>query len=1260
MKQKVTIIPYSTSSSPQTKILPIDSLSFNTACSDESPKENTISPHSIKRLISHSMLVLLSVFSLGINQVQAQMEPATDEMDSEEIFEMDPFTVTTQTEGYKAIDTLGGSRVRTDIADTPSSLSVITATLMRDLAVTDAEDLFVYTLNTEIAGLNGNFSGMSTRGQGIPTGDVGAEETRLSNPTGVNRARGLTAMDNTRNYFSSDIPWDGFNINRVDISRGPNSFLFGTGSPSGISNVSTNEASFSDFGSVELHLGSYESTRESLDYNRELIENELAVRVDIVNDRKQFRQKPAFSNTQRFYAAMRYDPQFLRTDTTYTKIQASYEYGDVDSNNPRILPPVDYITGYLNDPTASATGYNPWTYDMDTAVSADINVSPWASSGSMSNRYQWSNNPQLYYDAVTGDMVDGGKSTHQSPTGTGYGALDNTWNVHTAGYYSHARTSNYIYRQANDDADGGDYPGAYRGTVRYFDNTLHDSSIFDFYNKLIDGNNKREWQNWHAYNVSLVQSLFSDRLVIQAVADHQEYERGEKGILHTPIITMDLNSYLLRTPTWLPGAVTNPNVGRPLVFGDQGFNNFHETVRDNYQVTAAYNLDLDRDFNMKGFWGKLLGRHDFTFLGGRYTTTEDSREYRLNGIDPRFRVFSGEDANPLPIDNTYDWLAYLGPSMLGHSAAGADLSNLRYSITPPSIYPYTVFSNEWTAGDLDPTSAWVFTDGTGAELTQTQVDNPANYRGYYRENIATIYGNSLPAELGNNGHKRKQRLTSKAFLYQGHLWDDTVIPSFGYREDKTLQRGNEASEHQDPITRVYNFDYDITDEGVEATTISKSYGVAVHLPEFLKAKLPSGTNITFYYFHGENETPRIRYAIDGSQLPNESGETDDYSIQYDGLDGRLTARLTYFNTKNQNASASVGQPLGTSMVRSLPEWVLCQHAYSMVHRALPQDENGYFIVPSDNWESWTQQSWANWPYGWMTDQPEEAELANQAMMTKFVELYPQEYWDSYGYNINVEAIKNGDWAHIVNGTDYPYFPPQLGGSDTIHGEYPTIDQNLQSKGWELEVTFRPVKNWDITFNGSKVDATQTGLGQAAQDQLQGMADLFLDSGVQYAGIWGGYEGAKNVFLSDLWAPYLTQIALVGTEQPEMRKYRFNVITNYSFADGTFKGLNIGGAYRWQDKAILGYGIHEADIYGETSWIADVNQPIWGPTDSHFDLWVGYQRPLSDKLDWRVQLNVRNVGEDVGLVPVSYNPNGEVAQQRIQEGQTVDLSMKFIF
>ena len=53
---------------------------------------------------------------------------------------LDPFTVTAETEGYQAVDTLGGARVQTKLADTPSAISVVTKSFLDDVGITDCPD----------------------------------------------------------------------------------------------------------------------------------------------------------------------------------------------------------------------------------------------------------------------------------------------------------------------------------------------------------------------------------------------------------------------------------------------------------------------------------------------------------------------------------------------------------------------------------------------------------------------------------------------------------------------------------------------------------------------------------------------------------------------------------------------------------------------------------------------------------------------------------------------------------------------------------------------------------------------------------------------------------------------------------------------------------------------------------------------------------------------------------------------------------------
>jgi len=1170
----------------------------------------------------------------------------------DQVLVMDPFTVTTDPEGYGATDTLGGARVRTKLADTPSAISVITPQFMRDLGITNAQDLFIYTNNTEIAGLNGNFSGVVSRGAGISISGA-AEGARRANPSGTNRSRGLTALDNTRNYFQSDIPWDGFNISRAEISRGPNSFLFGVGSPSGINNVSTKDAVYQDLGAVEFHYGSFGTMRESLDLNKILIPSQLSVRLDLVNDDKQFQQKPAFNHSKRAYGAVRFDPEVFATESSHMKIQANVEHGKENSNNPRTVPPVDYVTGYLNDPRASATGYNPWTYKFNDS-GGDPTASYWSANGSIANQYQWGSGAQYFFDAKTGAVLKAGQSGWSAPTSASYGSGDvssNIYHVHTMGYQQFAKASNYAYLQAHNNVDGGEFRGAYQGTVSYQDKTLSDRTVFDYVNNLIDGPNAREWKQWNAYNIGIVESLFNDKLVIQAVLDHQSYDHGEEGVLNsrTPAILLDLDSYLLTYPSWLPSqAQTNPNVGRPVVFGDYGSGSSNYSTRDNYQVTAAWDLNF-KDFAPTSALAKILGHHEFTGLGGRYTKTEESRSYKMYGVDPAWAIAYGGGSKLS--DNGINWLAYMGPSLLGKSGVGANLSGLTTSIAP-TAYPLSSYIKTWTAGTaVNPADPWTITLPGNVTKVLTQADNPANYAGYVGIPTNVLSSTANSAQLGyTGGSKAEQTISSKALLYQGHIWDDTIIPSFGWREDTTRQRGNVAP--LDSTTGLYSINYKLTDSGVKATTKSKSYGVAVHLPKSVKGVLPEGTDVTFYYFHGANETPKVRYGIDGSQLPNETGKTDDFSVQIDAFHGRASLRFTKFKTVDNNAQASYGQPLGTNgwMIDSLPVWTV-----TMAASALAVEEYGVANVPKDLAD-------ANWLWQWAVDHPTVAKQIAASLKTDFAAMFPQSYWDQYGSNVDITAVKNGDWLHVLKNNNIPW-PWNGTANHSIHGQTPIIDQNLVSEGYELEATIKPVKNWDITFNGAKVKAYQTSLGAAASSYLNNMAKLWLDSPIGKVANWGGYTdyGAqKQNFMQNLWAPYLTQVALTGSDQPEVKKWRFNIVSNYKFDRGFAKGINVGLAYRWEDRAILGYGTHLATVYGESAWITDVNQPLYGPTESHVDLWVGYEHKLTSKINWKVQLNLRNVTEHAGLIPISLEPDGSVAQSRIKSGQTYELSSVFTF
>ena len=77
-------------------------------------------------------------------------------------------------------------------------------------------------------------------------------------------------------------------------------------------------------------------------------------------------------------------------------------------------------------------------------------------------------------------------------------------------------------------------------------------------------------------------------------------------------------------------------------------------------------------------------------------------------------------------------------------------------------------------------------------------------------------------------------------------------------------------------------------------------------------------------------------------------------------------------------------------------------------------------------------------------------------------------------------------------------------------------------------------------------------------------------------------------------------------------------------------------------------------------VPDVSRPFFDDGLFSGDLWVGYERQLTEKIDWRVQLNIRNAFGDDDDIPVVTNPDGQVSVIRIPNPRTIYLSNTFKF
>src|SRR5690606_24888803 len=81
-------------------------------------------------------------------------------------------------------------------------------------------------------------------------------------------------------------------------------------------------------------------------YNQVLIDGQLAAKVAVLHNEKKFRQHPAYSDDKRIFGALRYRPEALNQNGMTFEVMGNYEHGSIDSNRPRILPPLDQLSGW--------------------------------------------------------------------------------------------------------------------------------------------------------------------------------------------------------------------------------------------------------------------------------------------------------------------------------------------------------------------------------------------------------------------------------------------------------------------------------------------------------------------------------------------------------------------------------------------------------------------------------------------------------------------------------------------------------------------------------------------------------------------------------------------------------------------------------------------------------------------------------------------------------------------------------------------------
>lgn len=1116
--------------------------------------------------------------------VSPNLDAQDDSSGDDEVYELSPFTIQAdESEGYSATSTLAGTRLKTDLRDLGAAISVLTPQMFEDTGATDAETVLAYGLNTEISGAHGNFAQAN-----VVRGVADTVENRRESHK-ANRVRGLAEATLTRGQFLTDIPFDGYNTSRVTINRGPNSLLFGIGSPGGVIDNGLKMASLGkDFGELSVRLGERGTHRETIDYNKVLVEDRLALRFAAMNEEIEYQQRPAFEEDQRIFLA--FDAVLAKNENSgflgRTSLRGSYENGEIVGTPVNIIPPGDGLMGWFQNDHLSRnmekyTGVTlpGWVDDGSFVPRRTLDnfeiakqfggsvpgTKRYSLGGGMSFQTYWDWVP-LIYDSPSTDVANQG-------LGGNYGDV--------AGVLGRWRAIGGTSVDNPQVEHWSNWPlGLHGSQLPGFNVPVMHPDVLDNRNVLLTGTTTSVEKEFDAHSLTLEQLFLDGNAGFEVTVDKQDYEVVDSFAITNQrwnIVWIDINETL-------GNGSPNPNVGRPMMIATRTNGvpeNTNTTERESVKATGFFELDFqDRDNAMK--W---LGKHTFTGLLQSDTVDRTNLQSRLRwDLDPYSYLYNGSNFNsnwgPLPV-----W--YVGPD-LRNTSSYFDV-RLDQPITgrlPQDGDKYQVITTKRIGPDYTTNP-----DGTRGDIYDMEVKR------------VTLAGN-----------RTQQKLDSEALSWQSFFLDGHLTGLMGWRTDETYGYDRAGSARNSDGTWALSNQALAADPNPTVSGSTFTWGAVAHFPEDWLFELPSGADLSFHYNESENFSPLVgRKNLAGEEISAPTGSTLDYGFLVELMDRRLSIRVNWFELSSQFASFPAGFQRNSAQ---LP------FTYEAAYR--------------------------------------EANVAD-ADFDEFINraVHPAEASDWFSSWDDLEAAArralDSEYAALIN----PRYDP-VGSdndvSDPISGLTATTD--FVSEGIEVDISGQITDAWRVTLNIGQQETIQTN---TARDGIAmfGKTKEALIREKLWPIIFSplGQDVTVGEHYDRLGTDVAAAQAKDGTVSQELREWRMNLITNYTIQDGKFKNFSVGGAARWQDDIAIGY---PTTVTEGGAILPVIDSPYFGPTELNFDVWFSYRRQLNDKMDWKVQLNVRNAFGDDDYIPVLANPDGQVAVFRNPNPKEFFLTNTFSF
>ncbi len=1018
-------------------------------------------------------------------------------------------------------------------------------------------------------------------GQDITSAAVVGDAVRNA-PQGQARARGLTSPSFTRGFFLSEVAIDGYNTSGITVNRGPNAILFGVASAAGVVDTSLNQADLRrNSNKTEFRYGNNDSTRETIDINRVLIPNKLAFRLDGLLDDDRYNQRPAFEDKKRIYGALTVRP------FAHTTFRGNFETGNTMANRPYSVLPFDSTKLWQ---ASGRQGFD-WTFYDDPSRN------PSAASQVAGGNIPGTNPVQQYRGYVLGQVQTfstvvwqiANPTTGNGAVATGFRTQPLETNITGSGSLAANAIRNQIFDPVFNKDSASDAPTFYETRniaempAAYFPGGVVPAGLK---NQGFTDYSAFDWRKQEIDETGRQSDSFHNyNLSFEQTAWHDRLG-VELAYFSEQYVRRNQNNYLSTQANAfsvrIDANTTLPD-GRPNP-------NVGRPYVDSAQ--AIYNENL---FQRRSMRATAFLRYDFREMSpvwgkwlGRHVATILGEQDRRDTLTVQSKLgFSGKydsdiDVNPYGFGRLGKLFAYVGPSLIGN--------NNPLKLTPISSAPVqdgTVLNvNLYEAAAGDPSQAKVVTE---------------------QYTIRKIF---------RNGSYNRDLLKSKAANLMSYWFNDLLITNIGVRrdEDYFVQYTIDNTNTPSGLANLYKTDRPLSDFVLPDTPPFvagkqvKSYSGVLRWPQKL-LPLPKGTDFSVFSNVSENFTPNGSSTdAYGNLLASPQGKTREYGFNLSLLDDRLSFRINHYETRI--AGLILGRPTAMS---------------AMINNFILQ------TLPS-----------------WATEVNRNPNASRQADIQFVLDAFkPYDLAKIYQFSYSGSAATNNLTLNTVSLPGY---------TDTT---------DYLAKGWEGDITFNPTKSWRIAVNLAQTESIQTNIAPATRELRSRFNSVIQQLGnrPRFASATGyvfptdasgkvtsldALDGSQTVaqyFASSVDFPLANQLAAEGVSAPEIRKYRANLITNYTFGRETFlKGFGVGAGYRWQDKVGIGYPVS----YSPTGTIViDHSHPYYAPSDTNIDAWISYSRKLwKDHIDWKVQLNVRNLIGDTKTIPITAQPDGSPASVRL--------------